>query len=335
MRHKRAKQNRRTLQYFERIANFHPPYYVLLDGPFLATMIKFKLVDVLRERLSTLLSHCTDVRCCVLASTVQELERLHAANASNETIQAALQWCQNSNSTTNCTILSNTTTTSCTSNHNAAIPVSARAGNNDDDATTKTKQTKKKSPEEIPAAAVTVGAAVPPETVEGLSDAAKQLFDYVAHDPRYFVASQDEDLLSSLRQNRHIPVPIIRLSRTVLLLESPNYHHQHNHHQGGSAAPNKGSELTPAEKELVGLIAAQQNQLSSSSSNSSTRRPPQKAKGPNPLSCKAPNNKKRKATVEETTAASVSAKKRTRRKKSSSASSLSSQNDGTNGTPTV
>jgi rRNA-processing protein FCF1 len=333
MRHKRAKQNRRTLQYFERIANFHPPYYVLLDGPFLATMIKFKLVDVLRERLSTLLSHCSDVRFCVLTSTLVELERLYAANASNETIQAALQWCKNSTST-NCTILSNATTTtssSSTSNHNGATPVSARAGNNDD-ATTKTKQTKKKSPEESPAAA-TVGAAVPPETVEGLSDAAKQLFDYVAHDPRYFVASQDEDLLSSLRQNRHIPVPIIRLSRTVLLLESPNYHH-HNHHQSGgsAAAPNKGSELTPAEKELVGLIAAQQKQLSSSSSNSSTRRPPQKAKGPNPLSCKAPNNKKRKATADETTAASLSAKKRTRRKKSSS---LSSQNDGTNGTSTV
>jgi rRNA-processing protein FCF1 len=358
MRHKRAKQNRRTLQYFERIGGgggghhqfFRPPYHILIDGPFLTAMIKLKLIDVLHDRLATVLSHTHDVRIYVLSSTVRELEKVGMVHPTNATIQTALQWCHQStsngggdgrNGNGNCTVLSN----------DDDVPTSTGAGGSgatahggDDGVATKGKGTGKHAAED---AAVVVR----PETVESLSDAARKLFDYVAAHPRYFVASQDEELLSSLRQNRHLPVPIIRLSRSVLLLERPNFHHQHHHHQdkttttttgngsGGStstATPVKGSALTASERELVDMIKRQErDQRLSSASKShhhgSGRTLSKKAKGPNPLSCKpSTKNNKRKAVEasSEPTMTSNNAghnnKKRSRRKKSTTTSSSSS-----------
>lgn len=333
-------------------------------------MIKLKLIDVLRDRLATLLSHSHDVRIYVLSSTVRELEKVGTVHPTNETIQTALRWCRrrcpSTTSTTtndagdgsdgsNCTILSNDDDDDKNNNNdNTSMGAGGDSGatarappvsNDDGDGSGGVAMTKGKGggKGQPAAAAEHVVVVVPPETVAGLSDAARKLFHYVAAHPRFFVASQDEDLLSSLRQNRHLPVPIIRLSRAVLLLERPNFHHQHHHDKtttgsGGSCsstAPVKGSALTASERELVDMIKRQERDQRPSNHGSGgvmataqRGRTSKKAKGPNPLSCKpSTKNNKRKAVVN---ASSSDAghnnnnnnKKRTRRKRSTTTSSL-------------
>lgn len=238
MRHKRAKQNRRTLQFYERVSNIRAPYHIVLDGPFLVAIHKFN-IEIL-PRLDTLLSNATKV--CILPSTMTELTKLYEMSA-NENVKQALAWCKK-----HCLLL--------------------------------------KEEEESP----TTTSDVADEPTKDLSIAAKAMLRFVMKNPRYFVASQDTDLLRLVRRQT---IPIIRLSRTVLLLEAPNAQH---------APSERQTPLPAAEQELVRLV---QRQTQPPTSNDTTkRRTQQKAKGPNPLSCK-----KRK---QETT------KKRTRRKKARS-----------------
>jgi hypothetical protein len=103
MRHGRAKQARKTLQFFARITNnrIRPPYSILLDGTFLVAMIQFKLHDEMTSRLHRLLQqhehHGGDhgsssssqmIQLMTTRSTLIELQKLEQAvsvSSSNKT----------------------------------------------------------------------------------------------------------------------------------------------------------------------------------------------------------------------------------------------------------
>jgi len=123
----------------------------------------------------------------------------------------------------------------------------------------------------------------------------------------YFVATQDEELSNKLREM--VFVPQMRLVRAVLILESPSaasrrhalYNERNKQNTGGGL-------MTQDEKELVQKmkqkVRYEPKKLQEASAPMDRRK--QKAKGPNPLSCK-----KRKLEG----SAEGEKKKRTRRRK--------------------
>ena len=102
------------------------------------------------------------------------------------------------------------------------------------------------------------------------------------HALKYFLASQDDQLLHAAR-NRAIPC--LRLQRTVLLLEQPS---KVAELQDRGLEKRKWKDSVPQqERELVSLVRSEQKQQQSSlQTTRMQQRPKKKAKGPNPLSCK-------------------------------------------------
>jgi len=125
----------------------------------------------------------------------------------------------------------------------------------------------------------------------------------------YFVATQDEGLSDALREMSN--VPIIRLSRTVLLLESPSS--ASRRHASGEER-SKLLNMNEEEKKMLAFVKEKnRNAVLKERKEREERRKMErvkpKAKGPNPLSCK-----KRKTEARKTSFV-VEKKKRRRRKK--------------------
>lgn len=280
MRYGRSKAARKTLQFFERTQGIQPPYHILLDGTFLVAIQQSNLP--LQDRLNKLLQHCA-FSLLVTQSSLDELETLAAQIAAKkELFLQAVVWAR-----TNCVRIlplhestsheSNPTTTSTTKFSTAGQDIWNWTN---------------------PSSTTTVDSTV---TSAAATDNSKQ--GAVKPVQKYFVASQDEELLDALRTMGG--VPIIRLARgSVLLLEQPS--------KSATALAGKeekhkwtGSVSEP-EKRLIQVVKEHERSERSKDRSSTTMivRRKRKATQPNPLSCKT----KKSATENE------EKKKRKRRK---------------------
>lgn len=89
MRHGRSKQNRRTLQFFERTVGFRPPYHVLLDGTFVTGSLKYKIP--IEDRLSKLLQQ-SPYRIFYLPGTLSELHNIRLKSKESDVFDGAIQF---------------------------------------------------------------------------------------------------------------------------------------------------------------------------------------------------------------------------------------------------
>ena len=319
MRHGRAKAARKTLQFFERTIGIRPPYHVLLDGPFVVAVVQYHLGhhnnnnnnnsslnnnnnnnntdNNLAARLDRLLQHAA-VHLAVPRTCLLELERLaRKKNAAasvdqQDLLRRALEWARQ-----NCTVL---TDIPAAANDKEEEELLAVIGGFSSDAG-----------RDIWRLATATSVVAPK----------KQPTTRHHHQPittKYFVASQDEELLDVLRRSGR--VPIIRLARgSVLLLEQPSKaatsqatQTEVQKYKGRSTLLLSSKEAS-TEQALVHAAHEQERQerrrRTANNNSSGGERRKHKAKGPNPLSCK----KKRSAAAADATAAPK--RKRQRRRK--------------------
>jgi len=298
MRHGRAKQARRTLQFFERTGRFQKPYHIILDGTFIvAAVIKYKVP--VKERLDKLLQHAP-YHLHVCQSTISELQKLKEQQQNEESADmfgSALKW-----AAANCVIIRKDELKEPEQN------------------TAKKLDSKKLSDAAVDIYKLIVSANHSSTSTGGNHNHATR--------SSYFCASQDADLLDCLRNNT--VTPVLRLARgSVLLLENPSKHATATTAHDERTKWKKA--VTESEQKLVEMVVKhdkQQQQQANhqrkapsqqqSSSSSSSMQPQQqrkkpKAKGPNPLSCKKRANDSSLKEVPTT-----SKRKRLRRKKTSS-----------------
>lgn len=123
---------------------------------------------------------------------------------------------------------------------------------------------------------------------------------------QWFVATQDVKLSDKIKDSPN--VPLMRLGRGVLILESPSSRSRKNALREERTKQNSGGgTMTNDEREIVNRLNDESSRKRQRSSDDAFQRKKQKAKGPNPLSCK------KKSDQIETNSNS---KKRNRRKKS-------------------
>lgn len=252
MRHGRAKQARRTLQFFERVAGIRPPYHLIVDGTFVIAVLKYKLPW--QERLDKLLQHASfDLFVC--ASTMIELKALHTQAKDGDIFAEAIQWCQEY----------------CKELEEEGM------GSNQMDGGSSWKNSSL-SPAAADILRITRNANTSEEANNNNNNGDKMSL-------RYFCATQDEELLDQLRQ---IAIPIIRLARgSVLLLEQPS-----KMATGTAKRQERKKlthVMSEPEQQLVEMVK-QQKRLEKKQTTTTTftqrQRVKGKAKGPNPLSCK-------------------------------------------------
>ena len=145
--------------------------------------------------------------------------------------------------------------------------------------------------------------------VASAGDALKAIVSNERNSEGYFVASQDEQLTERIRELPN--VPILRLSRAVLLLEAPSAASRRN---ASKEERNKLFDMNDEEKQMVSKVkdAVREHAAKNKDREIERRRVERikpKAKGPNPLSCKKRKSTDRKEGNTE--------KKRRRKKKSS------------------
>lgn len=259
MRHGRAKQSRRTLQFYRlNASHFKPPYKVLLDGTFLVSSIRNKVP--LYDRFTKILQN-EAFTCHVTRSTLAELEKLSKQSfkgSEEEEINFFAKARQYG--LDECEIIENKVPT--TSSHA-------------DD-----------------------------ESFKEFSDASRDIYNLATeggnNHQAYFVATQDDTLSDALRTMPY--VPIFRLGRAVLLMESPSsasrsYTGNIEHKKLASA----GGLMTAEERQMVNAVnrkdkkkrrevkEEEQKKLNKRERDEvgggvNVRRK-KRAKGPNPLSC--------------------------------------------------
>lgn len=257
MRHGRAKAARKTLQYFGRTIGLKAPYTILLDATFVAAIFQQKILP-LKSRLDRVLQTppTTHNKYCITKEAVDELRQIHEGLEKRKHTKAvafreALEWARKE-----CIILQSTN----------VAPAEEKSGE------APTKKKRKQS---------------------SLSTPAQEALLHTLDDDEtpYIVGSQDEELLSILRQKGG--VPIVRLANhTVLLLEQPSKQSQFQ--AKGTEQQKWRHNLPEAERALVDLaekgfrltIHATEESKSPQKLQQPLRPRIRKAKGPNPLSCK-------------------------------------------------
>lgn len=145
-----------------------------------------------------------------------------------------------------------------------------------------------------------------PKKAKNFSDASRDLF-YLAtnggnNKHAYFVATQDDTLSDALREMPY--VPLFRLGRAVLLLESPSSaSRRYTNQTEQSKLKSAGGLMTTEERDLVNVVRKKEKQkmkdLKEEEQKKLVKRSREeygvevgynprkkKAKGPNPLSCK-------------------------------------------------
>lgn len=270
MRHGRAKQARKTLQFFQRTVGLKQPYHVLLDGTFVVAFTQHNLP--MQERVERILQvNQSSLVFVTTESVFQEVSTLveKSRDAEKKTaLQQALDWMKQ-----NC------------SKRIDEIPATslewAEATRGAEDHL-----------EELSAAGRDLLTVL--TDCNGIHDNGDET-EKVA--PPLLVASQDESLLHLARRSGKVPV--IRLARgSVLLLEQPsNVAQQSEQHAEREKWTVRGS-VQDQEKLLVDMVKQKERQeqrRSSTGPNPHERRKKRKAKGPNPLSCKTRKDEKHKA----------------------------------------
>ena len=126
------------------------------------------------------------------------------------------------------------------------------------------------------------------------NEARETILKLVSKNQFFFVATQDDDLGHILR-TKLANVPIIKLSQTVFLLESPSLASKRAHLQQESSKQSAKGIMTTEEKELIETIKNNKRKAKEMEAPAKPgTRVKRKAKAPNPLSCK-----KKQSTGEE------------------------------------
>lgn len=185
MRHKRAKAARRTLKFFSLNGGIKPPFKILLDGTFLVACIRQKLP--LQERLKRILQG-EAMTLYTPRSVLEELASLSESSSGGEQSEMGIIFTQARQlALDECTIL-------------------------DSDSSPSPPKDKENFVNYVTANMGKVGAEI------------YKLAYCNSHHPspskKYFVATQDESLADAVRKLSSTPV--IRISRSVLLLEAPS-----------------------------------------------------------------------------------------------------------------
>mmetsp|Transcript_7559 Transcript_7559/g.17154 ORF Transcript_7559/g.17154 Transcript_7559/m.17154 type:complete len:265 (+) Transcript_7559:116-910(+) len=264
MRHGRAKQARRTLQFYSlNASNFKPPYKILLDGTFLVSSIRNKVP--LYDRFAKTLQN-ESFTCHVTRSTLAELETLSKQAFKGEDSEEQINFFAQARQygLDECEIIDKVPTNSYSNS----------------------------------------------EAFKEFSDASRDIFNLAteggSNRQAYFVATQDDTLADALRAMPY--VPLFRLGRAVLLLESPS---SASRSYTGNVEQNKlasaGGLMTAEERQMVNAVNKkdrkkrkemkdeEQKKLEKRSREETgggfNVRRKKRAKGPNPLSCKGKGKK--------------------------------------------
>ena len=130
----------------------------------------------------------------------------------------------------------------------------------------------------------------------------------------YFVATQDKGLSDALRDMTYVPQ--MWLTKGVLIFDTPSaVSRKASQRDERVKQKTGGGTMTKEESKLIGLLREERNnkRKAENSTHNSDVRKKQKAKGPNPLSCK-------KKKIEEKKDTSESVKRKRRRRKQASLS---------------
>ena len=266
MRHGRAKASRRTLQFYRLNApHLAPPYKIILDGTFLVASIRNKVP--LFERFQKTLQH-EEFGCYVTRETLNELEALAASaskgNGAAADEQRELFAAARQYGLDECEII-----------EGDRIPAPGNEGKRNSKA------------------------------FRDFSEASKGIYQLATQGGNnrhaYFVATQDDALADALRSRPF--VPLFRLGRAVLLLESPSSasrSYTGNMERGKLASA--GGLMTAEERQMVDTVKRRdkrkrkeeakeeqkrlEKQRRDEVGGSFSVRKKKKARGPNPLSCK-------------------------------------------------
>lgn len=286
MRHGRAKAARRTLQFYKLNAPHfnNSPYKVLLDGTFLVASIRNKVP--LRDRFSKTLQH-EEFSCYVTRSTLNELELLSQQHATK-------------GGGTKKTEQSGESDEGSGNSHSFFFDQARQYGLDECEIIENCNELEVAGNEE----------AMDKRTFRDFSEASKDIYRLATEGGTnrraYFVATQDDALSDSLRNMPY--VPLFRLGRAVLLLESPS---SASRQFTGNLEQNKlksaGGLMTAEERQLVDkmnkrdkkkrkeMLKEEQKKLEKRSreevGGSFNERKKKRAKGPNPLSCKSKKKK--------------------------------------------
>lgn len=290
MRHGRAKLARKTLKFFNLNFDIKPPYHVLVDGNFLMAIVQQKVP--IHDRLRKTLQN-EEFHFYVCRSALDELALLAESRKNNRSISEAFYQARQFG-LDECTII-----------ESKDIP---NFESSDDH--------KELNDQLLASSFSTPGNDIHKLVLSsGLIDMKKYGIFSNTNIQGFLVATQDGQLSDILRE---IPkVLLIRLSRGVLILESPSsasrkvcmYEERGKQSSGGGT-------MTDQEKELVKSLLRQKRK----SNNNKTeideyqQRKKKKARGPNPLSCKS-SKKKHPTPSPSASASNNEIKKRRRRKK--------------------
>uniref|UniRef100_A0A7S2XLC3 UTP23 sensor motif region domain-containing protein n=1 Tax=Attheya septentrionalis TaxID=420275 RepID=A0A7S2XLC3_9STRA len=260
MRHGRAKAARRTLKFFSLHGGIQPTYKVLVDGNFLAAAIRQKVP--IRDRLAKLLQN-SPFTMHVTRSALDELDSIHKTFETQkgdveeiEYILQARQW-----GLDECdSIIERSDVTELPTNNELL---------------TRDKELR--------------------ENFESLGEHGKHIVSLISMKNKggalYFVATQDAELTYVLR---NIPnVPLLQLSRGVLLMEAPSAASRGAANRDErSKLTSGGGTLTPEQRSLARSLRKQEAEKNSTNNPIQPKeRAKKKAKGANPLSCKKSSTK--------------------------------------------
>lgn len=291
MRHGRAKASRRTLQFY-RLNSPHlkPAYKVLLDGTFLVAAIRNKVP--LHDRFAKILQN-EDFKLYITRSTLVELETLTKKYASRAAASAAAFDAKEESETNIINFFARARQFGLDECEIIEGDVDSEDDDNIDDDYVAKRNSKK---------ALVVGSS----GSDDFSGASKDILQLAIkggdNSNAYYVATQDDALADALRAKPY--VPIFRLGRAVLLLESPS---TASRNATGTVEQGKltsaGGTITAEERRLINTVKKKEQLKKRETMKEEQKiiekrsrdeyggafsmRKTKRAKGPNPLSCKS------------------------------------------------
>ncbi|KAL3815605.1 hypothetical protein ACHAXA_007137 [Cyclostephanos tholiformis] len=302
MRHGRAKASRRTLQFYRLNAPHlvRPPYRLLLDGTFLVSSIRNRVP--LRERFAKLLQN-VPFRCYVARSTLVELGMLSEMyDKSGGEGDGGINNDEDDDGENGggCGIPDDERTNPFARARRYGldeceiIETASSSSSTDVDEDYDAKKTMRK----------TNGSIIVHDVLSSV--ASRDIYQLATrggnNSNAYFVATQDGPLSDALRAAPF--VPLLRLGRAVLLLESPSSaSRNHTGNVERSKLSSAGGTMTSEERRM--LVAVREEDAAKRGRNmkkeriilekrsrdaiggSYSNRKRKRAKGPNPLSCKS------------------------------------------------
>mmetsp|Transcript_1883 Transcript_1883/g.2921 ORF Transcript_1883/g.2921 Transcript_1883/m.2921 type:complete len:291 (+) Transcript_1883:94-966(+) len=257
MRHGRAKAARRTLRFFQLHAGIRPPYKVLLDGNFLAAAVRQKFS--LNERIEKVLQGK-----CILYVTRAALDEL--GQLPGPIFEQARRL-----GLDECAIIENESLPNDACVRDTAEILVDQASNM--------------------AATISASEAIRRLlTTTIISDKKSDGGSSSQNNPRkFFLATQDTELAEQIR-SRAPNVPILRISQSVLLLEAPSSSSKRSAANEERSKQAAGTMMTSQELEMVQEMKKQNKVKNVIKTTPHSTRTKQRAKGPNPLSCKKKKN---------------------------------------------